>query len=600
MQDKMSIVFDDLEDDVIKWSEAHADAVNRSAYQLQEYATSLQDTFVPMGFARDEAAGMSQELTELAIDLASFNNMSEDAAMSKLESGLMGQHRALRDFGVAINESRLEQELMNKGMADSVQEASEQEKMMARMSIIMSDTADAQGDAARTSDSFANKMRGLRADTEELRAEIGQHLIPAATSLVGRVSGLVSWFGELSDSQQRTVITAGGLAAVLGPLLIAAGTFLTILPTMAAGWGMVTGAVTGATGAIAGGLVPSLLATNAALLPITAPIWTVIAAIGALIIAVGGLHYAWTNNVLGIRDAATDAFGTVRGWFESAPGWMLALLGPLGTLYYAWRENLFGVQDIVGSVFGWIGDKIDWLRDQIERIPGVGDDDGISQDDIVADDVDEPDVNEDTYAEAFGDLGETSGQSFGESFAESVVDGLETDDAEAHLEDEIAGAEQRLSELQEGGVALEDQEEAADLQREIRDLEGQLSGVQNADGIEDVDPDLLADAAQAQVDAEEERQNTLAAVADRIGGADVERADHGEATPEMVADSLDSGPEQADRGSTEQGLTEETLMNAFMTALEQWSEGRKFRMEQSINERRFRGLFQDEADVYFD
>ena len=123
-----------------------------------------------------------------------------------------------------------------------------------------------------------------------------------------------------------------------------------------------------------GALVPSLLATNVALGPITAPVWLIIAAFGALAATGAAVAYAWKNNIGGIRDTTMNALGTVKGWLDAVPGWVLLLAGPIGQLYLAWRENLFGIQDIVGSVFDWIGSKIDWLTDKIDAIPGIGED----------------------------------------------------------------------------------------------------------------------------------------------------------------------------------------------------------------------------------
>lgn len=299
MQSKMSVVFGDLEEDIVEWSETHAKEVNRSAHQLQEYATSLQDTFVPMGFARDEAASMSKEMTELAIDLASFNNMAEADAMRKLEAGLIGNHRALRDFGVAINNSTLEQELMNQGMAESVQKASEQEKMMARLAIIQRSTSDAQGDAARTSESFANKMRGLRAQADELAAQLGEHLLPMTSSLIDRISAGIKWFSAWDESHQKMAVGAAVVAAALGPLLVIVGTFLTVLPAMAAGWGILAGVMTGT-------VVPAIGSVYAALGPIG---WI----LGGLTLAVGALAAAWKTDFMGIRGHTENAVNAVIG-----------------------------------------------------------------------------------------------------------------------------------------------------------------------------------------------------------------------------------------------------------------------------------------------
>ena len=151
---------------------------------------------------------------------------------------------------------------------------------------------------------------------------------------------------------------------------------------------------------LTGGVVPAALAANVALGPITVPVWAIIAAIGAAIGIGYALYKAWTTNFLGVRDTVTDALGTVKGWLDAAPGWMLLLLGPLGQLYLAWRENLFGIQDIVGSVFDWIGSKIDWLTDKIDAIPGIGEDVEANVDSDVPEPPEEPATEPATAPEA--------------------------------------------------------------------------------------------------------------------------------------------------------------------------------------------------------
>jgi len=119
-----------------------------------------------------------------------------------------------------------------------------------------------------------------------------------------------------------------------------------------------------------GALVPSLLATNVALGPITAPVWLIIAAFGALAATGAAVAYAWKNNIGGIRDTTMNALGTVKGWLDAVPGWVLLLPPGRSASCTSRGENLFGIQDIVGSVFDWIGSKIDWLTDKIDAIPG--------------------------------------------------------------------------------------------------------------------------------------------------------------------------------------------------------------------------------------
>jgi len=185
MQGKSRVVFGEFRDQVVDDLEAFGDAVGRSTFELEGMASSIQDTFVPMGFARGEAAKLSVELTKLAVDVASFNNASDTETMEAFQSALVGNHETVRRFGVVITEATLNQELMRMGLAKGTKEATNAQKVQARLNLITRGTADAHGDAARTSGSFANQSRALKAELSELAGELGSILLPAVTDIVG-------------------------------------------------------------------------------------------------------------------------------------------------------------------------------------------------------------------------------------------------------------------------------------------------------------------------------------------------------------------------------------------------------------------------------
>lgn len=594
--DRAEAVFGDLTTEVEEWAETTADEMGRSRRQLLDHAATLQDMIDPTGEATEETYELSQGMAELAQDVASFQNMNADQVMEKFMSAMAGQSRAVRDLGVDMSAAAVEAELLEMGIEGGTEAATDAQEAQARYNILLRETQAAHGDAERTQDTLTGATRQLRGETANLAEQFGQHLLPYANTLVGSVAGLASWFGDLSEGQQKAIVAGAGLAAVI-PLIISGFGMLALSAQAVTGGLAAMGAMkAGVAAIITGGLVPASVAGSGGLLglagaavtaqialgPVTIPIWLIIAALGALVAGVAAAAYAFRTNLFGIRDTTMAVVDPVTDGID----WLI--------------EKLFGISDATGQVSDAFSGFIDWIIQQVNRIPGIdigGEGVGFN---IEAPDPEDTDIASEYSGmeDDFGELGAASGQSFGESFAESVVDGLETDDAEAHLEGKIESAEERLSELRQGGLRKEDVDEAADLQREIRDLEGQLAGVQEAEDITEIDPDILADAAQAEIDAEEDRQDTLAAVADRIDGADLEQADHGEATPSMVANTLGGGGGERDQPAEDDSLTKDDLTAAFMTALEEFWEGRSMRMEQEMNERRFRGILRDEIDAY--
>lgn len=184
MQSKSSVVFGQFRDQVVSELSEFGSAVGRSSFELEGMASSIQDTFVPMGFARGEAAKLSVELTKLAVDVASFNNASDTETMEAFQSALVGNHETVRRFGVVITEATLKQELLRMGIKRTGDEVTNAEKVQARLNLILAGTTDAQGDAERTADSYANQTKALSAEVSTLALDIGRELLPMATALV--------------------------------------------------------------------------------------------------------------------------------------------------------------------------------------------------------------------------------------------------------------------------------------------------------------------------------------------------------------------------------------------------------------------------------
>ena len=185
MQAKSSVVFGQFVGDVRKDLEAFGNAVGRSTFELEGMASSVQDTFVPLGFARGEAAQLSTQLTKLAVDVASFNNASDTQTMQAFQSALVGNHEAVRRFGIVITEAELQAELFRMGIRQNAADVAAQTKVQARLNLILAGTTDAHGDAARTADSFANQSKALGAALEELTVTVLTPLLPKLADIMG-------------------------------------------------------------------------------------------------------------------------------------------------------------------------------------------------------------------------------------------------------------------------------------------------------------------------------------------------------------------------------------------------------------------------------
>ena len=214
-QAKSSVVFGQFTGDVRKQLEQFASEVGRSAFALEEMASKVQDTFVPMGFARGEAAQLSIQLAKLATDVASFNNASDTETMAAFQSAIVGNHETVRQFGIVITEATLNQELLRMGLTKTSQTASNAQKVQARLNLIMAGTTDAQGDAARTADSFANRSKALQAALENLAVGTITPMLDDLADFVKRMTDATNAMHEflkeiglaqLSETEEQLVI----------------------------------------------------------------------------------------------------------------------------------------------------------------------------------------------------------------------------------------------------------------------------------------------------------------------------------------------------------------------------------------------------------
>jgi len=204
-----------------KWAKDTSKSLNRSEADLIEYLATFQDTFVPFGFARDEAAKLSKELTVLSEDLASFKNQKTGDTVRDLQSALVGNVETMRKYGVVISQTRLDQELMAMGIKGGTKEATEQQKVMGRLRIIMQGTSDAQGDAARTSDSLANMIKGLKGDLTNLGIELGKVFIPTVKEMISKLREWLPLAVKWVKDNHKLILTVTKVAGAIAGLVLA-------------------------------------------------------------------------------------------------------------------------------------------------------------------------------------------------------------------------------------------------------------------------------------------------------------------------------------------------------------------------------------------
>lgn len=213
------------------WAESTGNAMGRATSEMKAGALAMGQLFKQAAPTEEAAARLSQRFTVLAQDAASFYNTSFDEALGKIRSGLSGESEPLRDFGVFLTEAAVNAKALELGMIRVGEELTEQGKIMARAILIQEGLADANGDVERTSGSFANRVRALKANIQELSEEIGERFLPYAERLVGWAQQAVEWIGNLPPGVKDAAVSFGILLAAIGPVMFAIGAMAaTVLP----------------------------------------------------------------------------------------------------------------------------------------------------------------------------------------------------------------------------------------------------------------------------------------------------------------------------------------------------------------------------------
>lgn len=367
------------------WAEKTGNAMGRATSEMQAGALAMGQLFKQAAPTEAAAARLSQRFAVLAQDAASFYNTSFDEALGKIRSGLSGESEPLRDFGVFLTEAAVKAKALELGMIKVGEELTEQGKIMARSVLITEGLADANGDVERTSGSFANRVRALKANIQELSEEIGQRFLPYAERVVGWAQSAVEWIGNLSPAAKDAAIGFGIFAAAMGPVMLALGAIAaTVLPLFLANMGPVFLAISAfinplgtavvVLGKLAGefGLVGRAIAVLTSGIARFATPWGL--ALTAIMVFSDGIGSALTK----IGTMVTDFLGPqVTRIIEQ----FAAAFGDLGNLFNQIAESDFGqfldevftglnkvVEILLVAVGGGIIAGISGLLDMIEGI----------------------------------------------------------------------------------------------------------------------------------------------------------------------------------------------------------------------------------------
>jgi hypothetical protein len=183
---KAEVIFGDSAGAIDEWAQTAANAFGQSRRQATAAASNFAIFGKSAGLTGDELVDFSTGFTELASDLASFNNTDPEDAIQALGAALRGESEPIRRYGILLDDATLRQQALELGIVQTTKEAlTPQQRVLAAQAAILAQVGDATGDFARTSDGLANSQRILKANLEDTKTIIGEALLPVAEEFSG-------------------------------------------------------------------------------------------------------------------------------------------------------------------------------------------------------------------------------------------------------------------------------------------------------------------------------------------------------------------------------------------------------------------------------
>lgn len=221
MQNKFDVVFGNMRNEVDKWAQEYSDAIGRNKNDIKTYLANQQNLLVGFGMTRQAGAKMAEQMTSLALDLASFGNMDETASVNAMTKAVMGESEAAKTLGAVLNDSTRAQAMAALGLKGTYDKLDQLTKMQVNYQAILQQSPDAIGDCQRSLDGYESTKKRYIAKLKEIKTIVGQFFLPTYQKILSiGAKGLTmirDWLQKLTDLTDKL----GGSQRVLAILTAA-------------------------------------------------------------------------------------------------------------------------------------------------------------------------------------------------------------------------------------------------------------------------------------------------------------------------------------------------------------------------------------------
>lgn len=199
VQNVVDTAFKDLSGQADQWASNAMTNFGLSELSAKKYMGVFGQMSNAMGITGQAALDMAEDVTGLTGDVASFYNLSTDEAYTKLKSIWTGETETLKDLGVVMTQTNLDQYALNNGFGKTTAKMTEQEKVMLRYQYVTSALSNATGDFVKTQDSWANQTRILSLRFEQLKASLGKGFIALFTPVLRGLNTVLAGLQKVAD-----------------------------------------------------------------------------------------------------------------------------------------------------------------------------------------------------------------------------------------------------------------------------------------------------------------------------------------------------------------------------------------------------------------
>ena len=200
VQNVVDVTFPHMNQQINQFAQNAAKQFGLSETMAKRFTGTFGAMAKAFGFGEKAAYDMSTTLTGLAGDVASFYNIGQDEAYTKLKSVFTGETESLKDLGIVMTQTALDAYALQNGFGKTTAKMSEMEKVALRYKFVQDQLTTAAGDFSRTSDGWANQVRILQLQFDSLKATIGQGLINVLSPVIHVINALIGKLMSLANA----------------------------------------------------------------------------------------------------------------------------------------------------------------------------------------------------------------------------------------------------------------------------------------------------------------------------------------------------------------------------------------------------------------